>query len=322
MKKAFTLIELLVVIAIIAILAAILFPVFAQAKEAAKSTSCLSNLKNLGTAEQLYAGDYDDYIIPVRNAGIEAAGALTYPGIPNNGEGTIANPEPGSRMAGLWVTTIQPYVKNTGVLFCPSFSETKLKQAMDLKSCDSADGTGNPGTGWVGAGSGGADLFPADGTVLTQHAGYLSHYSIAFSAFGGAIGTTNGNDLTCLNGTSGTVGTLGCPYYNFAGNAWAFPDDNATDLVMGHVSYTAIESGAGQITIGEGGSWLYTAGSGFPRDIVAMGCEGTFRHKSTGSNYGFADSHAKYLGLNAEAVLKVDGSGNYVAKYFAYDMNL
>ncbi|MEI7576612.1 MAG: prepilin-type N-terminal cleavage/methylation domain-containing protein [Armatimonadota bacterium] len=60
MRKAFTLIELLVVIAIIAILAAILFPVFAQAKLAAKKTKSLSNVKNLGTAFQIYLGDNDD----------------------------------------------------------------------------------------------------------------------------------------------------------------------------------------------------------------------------------------------------------------------
>lgn len=59
-KKAFTLIELLVVIAIIAILASILFPVFAQAKQAAKKTGDLSNLKQIGIALMLYAGDYDD----------------------------------------------------------------------------------------------------------------------------------------------------------------------------------------------------------------------------------------------------------------------
>jgi prepilin-type N-terminal cleavage/methylation domain-containing protein len=59
-SRAFTLIELLVVIAIIAILAAILFPVFAQAKDAAKGSACQSNLKQLGIAFQLYAGDFDD----------------------------------------------------------------------------------------------------------------------------------------------------------------------------------------------------------------------------------------------------------------------
>ena len=60
MKKGFTLIELLVVIAIIAILAAILFPVFAQAKLAAKKTKSLSNVKNLGSAFQIYLSDNDD----------------------------------------------------------------------------------------------------------------------------------------------------------------------------------------------------------------------------------------------------------------------
>jgi len=59
-NRAFTLIELLVVIAIIAILAAILFPVFAQAKAAAKAISGLSNLKQLGLAQQMYYNDNDD----------------------------------------------------------------------------------------------------------------------------------------------------------------------------------------------------------------------------------------------------------------------
>jgi len=74
MKKAFTLIELLVVIAIIAILAAILFPVFAQAKKAAKTSVALSNLKQIGLAENIYCNDNDDSYPGRRYATSDGAG--------------------------------------------------------------------------------------------------------------------------------------------------------------------------------------------------------------------------------------------------------
>jgi prepilin-type N-terminal cleavage/methylation domain-containing protein len=59
--SGFTLIELLLVVVIIGILAAIAIPKFAATKEQAYVADMKSDLRNLATAQEAYAGDYNAY---------------------------------------------------------------------------------------------------------------------------------------------------------------------------------------------------------------------------------------------------------------------
>lgn len=59
-KKGFTLIELLVVMAIILLLAGAVTPVIARAREQGRRTKCASNLRQIGIALHLYAGDNNE----------------------------------------------------------------------------------------------------------------------------------------------------------------------------------------------------------------------------------------------------------------------
>ncbi|HTV40928.1 MAG TPA: type II secretion system protein [Candidatus Sulfotelmatobacter sp.] len=80
-RRAFTLIELLVVIAIIAILGAILLPVLNKSMERAKRANCLSNLRQWGTAMQIYGTDNNS---GMPRDGMDADAA--YPGPSNDSQ--------------------------------------------------------------------------------------------------------------------------------------------------------------------------------------------------------------------------------------------
>jgi prepilin-type N-terminal cleavage/methylation domain-containing protein/prepilin-type processing-associated H-X9-DG protein len=122
-KRGFTLIELLVVIAIIAILAAILFPVFARARESARKSSCQSNLKQIGLAFGMYRQDFDE-TMPVNNFSDAADATCATETIRTHYRGYVAN-------------ALVPYIKNTNVWKCPSYSGGNLNIA-DPTAC------GNP----------------------------------------------------------------------------------------------------------------------------------------------------------------------------------
>lgn len=113
-NRGFTLIELLVVIAIIAILAAILFPVFAKAREKARQTACASNLKQIVTAWQMYAQDYDETACP---AYYHTPDNLITTGwdytVVLDGGWSLLSSDPG---------LLSPYTKSQGINNCPSIT--------------------------------------------------------------------------------------------------------------------------------------------------------------------------------------------------------
>lgn len=111
-RRAFTLIELLVVIAIIAILAAILFPVFGRARENARRTSCLSNMKQIGLGMTQYQQDYDERVVPYRNA-------VTNPYTATDS----ANLGSRSQTVSFMNQILNPYIKSDQIWVCPSNPE-------------------------------------------------------------------------------------------------------------------------------------------------------------------------------------------------------
>lgn len=64
-RRASTLIELLVCVAIITALLVILLPSLSRARSQARRAKCMSNLRQLGVAFHLYAGDYSGRAMPL-----------------------------------------------------------------------------------------------------------------------------------------------------------------------------------------------------------------------------------------------------------------
>jgi prepilin-type N-terminal cleavage/methylation domain-containing protein len=100
-RKAFTLTELLVVISIIALLMAIMLPALSKAREIAGRTVCATNLKNIWTATNMYAADWDDNV-SIRH---------------NQDEGKKKK----------WFLRFYPYIGDSRTFQCPALTQQEIQ---------------------------------------------------------------------------------------------------------------------------------------------------------------------------------------------------
>ncbi|MBV9866178.1 MAG: DUF1559 domain-containing protein [Abitibacteriaceae bacterium] len=197
-KSGFTLIELLVVIAIIAILAAILFPVFSRARENARRASCQSNLKQIALGIVQYQQDYDGRypVIVASDTGSAAPFATNYG----------------------WADGIQPYLKSTQILQCPSEVNTPssaLSSDGDFTDyymnamLNTTAGTGLRGVNESLLTNSAGTVLLGDGGGLTMTQGTASYNSNGCTAGGTGTGSARwANTTACTTSATFVNATL------------------------------------------------------------------------------------------------------------------
>ena len=286
MKRAFTLIELLVVIAIIAILAAILFPVFAQAKLAAKKSVDLSNIKQIALGIYMYTNDFDD-VLPQTSWEQDPFDTII------NGQVAPYNPQnPNGTYQIHWTYNIQPYIKNWNIFVNPADPTpvpTDNPCPNGTADVGKLDGSGHMYCDWAAQTNSYIPIYNAmpahDWTVVT-----LSQYP---SPSNQALVTTHRDDGIAADGHKGTSGffpSQPCPNWAIVPLPACATTSSCTAAPGTYSLFTAPAAQA-EVALTVGHTPAQNKKLFKSYDIIRTYFD---IYNNVGSNYAFADGHAKY----------------------------
>jgi type II secretory pathway pseudopilin PulG len=239
---AFSFVELLIVVAIIAILAAMMLPALAKAKQKAQRISCVNNLKQLGTAYRLWAGDNGD-LLPAQQT-VKKGGWMDAGG-------------PGAAVAGGVIGPSIGQVAASGVAWNYKLMQNELGQSPKVVACPSDDRAAAPNfkNGFTAqnvsyfVNPGAADTYPQSIAGGDRNLGGMAGDPAAPDAGYGFSGATAGD---CA-GSDVVMNTRAATIVAVSGGNTASPNTTGNKVGWSLKLHSAgAAAGAGNILLGDG----------------------------------------------------------------------
>lgn len=238
-RKGFTLIELLIVIAIIALLIGILLPALGKARDSARALQCMSNVRGLGQALIMYAGEYKNDFPP----GTTVSGTLTET---QKYDDSVASVEWYSvNRIGRYLPNISVDVVGSGpptvtgsIMKCPNHPDGERSYTINYWTTSGVRSGSGPTAVWKKPGLVGATPKLKGGKVFNLNGEEPSRLMLFSEAWGlQAVNTPNGVKwVTRLNIGSG-LGAKQLVGERFG--AFAGPSEISTDMMDGNNQWQA-----------------------------------------------------------------------------------